>query len=151
MIVKHIGINNVETGINVTIIEPVNLYRCKIGDNSFVGPFVEIQEGAIIGKNCKIQSHTFICEKVMIGNNCFISHGAMFINDTFSGGKPAFGNKDKWKETIIGDNVLIGTNATILPISICNNVVVGAGSVITKDIYEPGIYAGNPGELIKEL
>jgi len=149
VIKKHVDIKNAKIGKNVTIIEPANVYDCEIGDNSFVGPFVEIQEGAVIGKNCKIQSHAFICAKVTIGNDCFISHGAMFVNDTFSDGKPAGGNQEYWKETNIGNNVLIGTNATVLPVSVCSNVVVGAGSVITKDIKEPGIYAGNPGRKIK--
>ncbi|MFH0867533.1 MAG: acyltransferase [Bacteroidota bacterium] len=142
--VRKAGIVKVDFGKNVKVIEPVNLYGCKVGDNTFIGPFVEIQKNVIIGKNCKIQSHSFICELVTIGDNCFISHGAMFINDIFTSGKPAGGDKTKWKSTIIGNNVSIGTNATILPVNICNNVVVGAGSVVTKNITEPGIYAGNP-------
>ena len=149
MINKYVEIKNTNMGDNVTIIEPSNIYGCKIGENTFVGPFVEIQEGVIIGRNCKVQSHAFICEKVTIGNDCFISHGAMFVNDTFSDGKPAGGNKKLWRETTIGNNVLIGTNATILPVSICSNVVIGAGSVITKDIVEPGVYIGNPGKKLK--
>ncbi|MEA3497004.1 MAG: acyltransferase [Bacteroidota bacterium] len=140
----QIGIRNVEFGKNVKVVEPSNLYGCKIGDNTFIGPFVEIQKDVEIGNNCKIQSHSFICELVSIGNNCFISHGAMFINDTFTTGKPAGGNKKLWKHTKIGNNVSIGTNATILPVNICNDVVIGAGSVVTKNILEPGIYIGNP-------
>ncbi len=138
------GIKNVEFGVNVKIVEPVNLYSCKIGDCTFIGPFVEIQKDVIIGNNCKIQSHSFICELVTIGDNCFISHGAMFINDVFEDGKPAGGNTTKWKQTIIGNNVSIGTNATILPVNICDNVVIGAGAVVTKDITEAGTYVGNP-------
>lgn len=137
-------IRDVEFGANVKIVKPVNIYECKIGDNTFIGPFVEIQKGVVVGKNCKIQSHAFICELVTIGNHCFISHGAMFINDTFASGGPAGGKKELWKATIIGNNVSIGTNATILPVTIVDNVVIGAGSVVTKDILEPGIYAGNP-------
>ena len=98
------------------------------------GPFVEIQRNVIIGNRCKIQSHAFICELVTIGNDCIISHGVMFINDKFSTGGPARRNKVLWKSTFIGNHVSIGTNATILPVSICNNVVIGAGSVVTKDI-----------------
>jgi acetyltransferase-like isoleucine patch superfamily enzyme len=109
----------------------------------FIGPFVEIQAGVIIGEKSRIQSHTFICEGVSIGNECFIGHGVMFINDLLLGG-PAHGDKSKWKRTQIGNNVSIGSNATILPVSICNNVVIGAGSVVTKNIYESGIYIGNP-------
>ena len=142
-IVKHSEIRDVRFGENVTVMEPVNLYECKIGDNSFVGPFVEIQRSVEVGSNCKIQSHSFICELVTIGNNCFIGHGVMFINDTMRNG-PANGDKAKWKRTIVGDNVSIGSNATILPVDICNNVVIGAGAVVTKDITEAGTYAGNP-------
>ena len=150
-ILKKSGINNVDFGKNVIVVEPANLYGCKIGDNSFIGPFVEIQKKVIIGKNCKIQSHAFICELVTIGNNCFISHGAMFINDVFNTGGPAGGDITKWKNTVIGNNVSIGTNATVLPVNICDNVVVGAGSVVTKNINESGIYAGNPAKLIRKL
>ena len=142
-------IRNVKFGENVKIVEPLNVYEAEIGDNCFIGPFVEIQKGVKIGYNTKVQSHAFICELVTIGNNCFISHGAMFINDTFALGGPAGGDQTKWKGTTIGNNVSIGTNATILPVKICDNVVVGAGSVVTKNINEPGIYAGNPARKIK--
>ncbi|HKJ80619.1 MAG TPA: acyltransferase [Ignavibacteriaceae bacterium] len=138
------GIVNVSFGSNIKIVNPVNLYGCSIGDNCFIGPFVEIQKDVIIGENCKIQSHAFICELVEIGHDCFISHGVMFINDIFKDGGPAGGDKDKWKPTKIENNVSIGTNSTILPVHITSNVVIGAGSVVTKDILEPGIYAGNP-------
>ena len=147
--IKSSGIRNVTFGEDVTVVEPVNLYECSIGDSCFIGPFVEIQKGVRIGNRCKVQSHAFICELVTIGDDCFISHGAMFINDVFSGGGPARGNKDLWKTTSIGNNVSIGTNATILPITITDNVVVGAGSVVTKDILEAGVYAGNPARRIR--
>lgn len=146
---KLIAITNVLFGSNVTVVEPVNLYGCTIGSDSFIGPFVEIQNGARIGKNCKIQSHTFICDLVSIGDNCFIGHGVMFINDTFSSGRPAKGDRNIYKPTNIGKNVSVGSNATILPVSICNDVVIGAGSVVTKDILQPGIYAGNPSRKIR--
>jgi len=148
---KSIGIRNVNFGDNVTVVEPVNLYECRIGDNSFVGPFTEIQKNVMIGKNCRIQSHAFICELVTIGDNCFISHGVMFINDTFASGGPAGGDKSRWKATRIGNNVSIGTNATILPVNITDGVVIGAGSVVTRDITEPGMYAGNPAKKIRNL
>ena len=148
---KCIGIKSVDFGSNVTIIEPVNLYGCSIGDDSFVGPFVEIQKNTTIGKNTKIQSHSFICELVSIGDECFIGHGVMFINDLFSEGRPANGNKDFWKNTKIGNNVSIGSNATILPVEICDHVVIGAGAVVTKNIVESGVYAGNPAKKIKEI
>lgn len=142
-------IKNVSFGKNVKIVQPVNIYDCFIGDFCFIGPFVEIQKGVKIGNNCKIQSHAFICELVEIGANCFISHGAMFINDLFQGGGPAGGNKNLWKSTTIGNNVSIGTNATILPVTIADNVVIGAGAVVTKDIIESGTYAGNPAKKLK--
>ena len=146
-IIKHSEIRDVIFGENVSVIEPVNLYECKIGDNCFIGPFVEIQKDAEVGSNCKIQSHSFICELVTIGNNCFIGHGVMFINDIMKTG-PANGDRSKWKRTIVGDNVSIGSNATILPVDICNNVVIGAGTVVAKNIDEPGTYAGNPARKI---
>jgi len=151
MDLKSISIKNVDFGSNVTIIEPVLVYGCSIGDDSFVGRFVEIQKNTTIGKNTKIQSHSFICELVSIGNECFIGHGVMFINDLFSEGKPANGNKDFWKNTKIGNNVSIGSNATILPVEICDHVVIGAGAVVTKNIVESGVYVGNPAKKIKEI
>ncbi len=144
------SIINLKYGNNCKIINPVNIYDCVVGDNFFCGPFCEVQSNVKIGNNTKIQSHSFICSLVSIGNNCFIGHGVMFINDTFSDGAPAGGDVNKWKKTNIGNNVSIGSNATILPVNICNNVVIGAGSVVTKDITRPGTYAGNPAKQIKE-
>ncbi len=144
------GIRNVDFGANVRIVQPVNIYQCRIGDNCFVGPFVEIQNDVSIGRFTKVQSHAFICELVTIGDNCFVGHGVVFINDLFSEGGPARGNKALWKKTIIGNNVSIGSNATILPVSICDDVVIGAGSVVTKDITTPGIYAGNPARFLRK-
>lgn len=143
-------IRDVEFGQNVKIVKPVNIYECRIGDNTFIGPFVEIQKDVIIGKNCKIQSHAFICELVTIGDRCFISHGVMFINDTFAIGGPAGGDKELWQTTRVGNYVSIGTNATILPVEITDHVVIGAGSVVTKDIDEPGVYVGNPAKKIRD-
>jgi acetyltransferase-like isoleucine patch superfamily enzyme len=142
------GVVNVSFGENVTIVQPLNLYNCFVGDNCFIGPFVEIQSEVQIGCNTKVQSHTFICSLVTIGNNCFIGHGVMFINDLFSSGAPAQGNKELWMKTSIGNNVSIGSNATILPVKICDNAVIGAGAVVTKDINEPGKYVGNPAKRI---
>ena len=150
VLVKY-QIKDVKFGLNVKIIEPVNLYQCEIGDNTFIGPFVEIQKNARVGRNCKIQSHSFICELVEIADNTFISHGVVFINDKFDKGGPAQGDKKLWKSTNIGNNVSIGSNATILPVSIADNVVIGAGSVVTKSITEPGIYAGNPAKFIRKF
>ena len=148
---KNISIVNANFGENVTIVQPVNIYGCNIGENTFVGPFVEIQKDVNIGKNCKIQSHTFVCELVDIGDNCFVGHGVMFINDLFSEGKPAGGKKEFWKNTKIGNNVSIGSNATILPVEICDNVVIGAGAVVTKNITKAGVYVGNPAKFLREL
>jgi len=147
-IIKKSGIVDVQFGKGVIIVEPVNLYGCKLGDGSFIGPFVEIQKGVVVGDFTKIQSHSFICELVFIGSNCFIGHGVKFINDLFSHGRPASGNRSLWRETRINDNVSIGSNATILPVSICSNVVIGAGSVVVRNINEPGVYAGNPARLL---
>ncbi len=145
-------IRDVDFGKNVKVVEPVNLYECEIGDGCFVGPFVEIQKGVIIGKNTKIQSHSFICELVKIGENCFISHGVKFVNDTFSvKGGPAGGDRNLWKSTTIGNSVSIGTNATILPVEIVDNVVIGAGAVVTKDIKKPGVYVGNPARFLRDI
>ena len=138
-------------GEGVKVVTPVNLYGCTIGNNCFIGPFVEIQKDVSIGDNTKVQSHAFICELVSIGSNCFIGHGVMFINDLFSSGGPAAGDKTKWKSTRIGNHVSLGSNATILPVSICDDVVVGAGAVVTKNITEPGIYAGNPARKIRSI
>ena len=145
------GLVNVKFGENCTVINPANLYGCTLGDDCFVGPFVEIQKDVTIGSRCRIQSHAFICELVTIGDDCFISHGAMFINDLFAIGGPAKGRKDLWASTKIGSRVSIGTNATILPVNICDDVVIGAGAVVTKDITQPGIYVGNPAKLLRPL
>jgi len=102
------------------------------------------RRGASVGARCKIQSHTFICDGVTIGDGVFVGHGVMFVNDTFSTGGPARGRKELWRETAIGNRVSIGSNATILPVKIVDDVVIGAGSVVTKDITTSGTYAGNP-------
>jgi acetyltransferase-like isoleucine patch superfamily enzyme len=150
-ILKKSGVRKVVFGEDVIVVEPVNLYECFIGDHTRIGPFVEIQKGVKIGQYCKIQSHAFICELVEIGDHCFISHGVMFINDTFSIGRPAGGDRNLWRSTVIGNHVSIGSNATILPVKITDNVVIGAGSVVTKDILHPGIYAGNPARKLRAL
>ena len=147
--IKKVGIVDVKFGESVTVVEPANLYGCTIGDGTFVGPFVEIQSGAVIGRRCKIQSHAFVCDLVTIGDDCVISHGVMFINDLFKTGGPANRNRELWASTKIGNHVSIGTNSTILAVTICDHVVIGAGSVVTKDITKPGIYAGNPAKFLR--
>ena len=142
-----IKIVNLKKGKNCKIIEPVNIYGATLGNNVFIGPFVEIQKKVFIDDNTRIQSHSFLCEKVKIGKNCFIGHGTMFINDDFKNGKI---NK-VFKQTSISNNVLIGSNSTILPIKICSKVIIGAGSVVTKNINKSGVYAGNPAKFIRKL
>ncbi|HWB90449.1 MAG TPA: acyltransferase [Puia sp.] len=144
-------IKDVWFGANVKVVQPVNMYGCAIGDDCFIGPFVEIQRSVTIGNRTKVQSHSFLCEQVTIGDDCFIGHGVMFINDLFASGGPARGDKSLWKSTRLGNNVSVGSNATILPVSICDGVVIGAGAVVTRDISEPGIYAGNPARLLRRI
>jgi len=150
-LIQQIGIVDVDFGRRVTITQPLNLYGCRIGDDCFIGPFVEIQKDVVIGNRTRIQSHSFICELVEIGSDCVIAHGVMFINDPYKTGGPAHGRKEEWKTTVIGSHVSIGSNTTLLPVSICDNVVIGAGAVVTKNILEPGIYAGNPTRKLKGL
>jgi acetyltransferase-like isoleucine patch superfamily enzyme len=138
-------------GEGVRVVQPVNLYGCAIGDSSFIGPFVEIQKDVRIGNRCKVQSHAFICEGVTVGDDCFIGHGVMFINDLFQTGGPAGGDKSLWKQTVIGNHVSIGSNATILAVTICDRVVIGAGAVVTKNISKAGIYAGNPARFLRPV
>ena len=125
---------------DVTIIEPVNIYGCEIHQNAFIGPFVEIQKGVSVGVNTRISSHSFVCSDVTIGDNCFIAHGVMFINDKFDA------PLENWvsKKTIIGNNVRIGSNATILPVNIGDGAIIGAGAVVTKDVPANSIAYGNP-------
>lgn len=150
-ILKEIGIRDVSFGERVTVVNPANLYGCAIGDDTFVGPFVEIQRGARVGARCRIQSHAFICDLVTIGDDCFVGHGVMFVNDLFRTGGPARGDKSLWQSTVIGNRVSIGSNATILPVNICDGAVIGAGAVVTRDIQRPGIYAGNPARMLRAL
>lgn len=134
---------------SVQIVEPVNIYGCIIKENCFVGPFVEIQKDVIIEKNCRISSHSFICSHVYIDENTFIGHGVMFTNDIFSDSE----NINSWnaRNTKIGKNVRIGSNVTLLPVSVGDNVIIGAGSVVTKDIPCNCIVYGNPAQIMKQL
>lgn len=150
MITLKSKIRDIKHGRNFKVVEPVNLYECVFGNDVFVGPFVEITKGVEIGDKTRISSHSFICELVTIGHNCFVGHGVMFTNDLFKTGNLG-GSVKNWKQTKIGNNVLIGSNATILPVKICDDVVIGAGSVVTKDINKKGIYAGNPARFLREI
>lgn len=144
-------IRDVTCGDGVRIVEPANVYECTLHDGCFVGPFVEIQRGVVIGARTKIQSHAFVCELVSVGEDCFIGHGVMFVNDLFATGGPAKGRRELWKATRIGNRVSIGSNATVLPVTVCDDVVVGAGAVVTRDIQVPGVYAGNPARLLRRI
>ena len=151
------SLNNVSLGKNTQIFNFVNAYGCSIGDNSKIGAFVEIQKGAFIGKNCKISSHSFICEGVHIEDNVFIGHGVMFTNDLFPKATNADGvqqTEEDWKEieTIVKKGASIGSNATILcGITIGENALIGAGSVVTKDVLPNTVVAGVPAKIIKTL
>lgn len=140
-----------QCGEGVKIVEPANVYECTLGAGCFVGPFSEIQKGVTIGARTRVQSHSFICELVSIGDDCFVGHGVMFINDVFAVGGPARGRQELWKSTHIGNRVSLGSNATIMPVTICDDVVVGAGAVVTRDITEPGFYVGNPARLLRPM
>jgi acetyltransferase-like isoleucine patch superfamily enzyme len=139
--------DDVRLGANVRLSKFINLYGCEIGDETRIGAFVEVQSDAKIGRRCKISSHTFICSGVTIEDEVFIGHGVMFINDTFASGGPARGRKELWCSTTIGNRVSVGSNATILPVKICDDVVIGAGAVVTRDITVSGTYMGNPARM----
>jgi UDP-2-acetamido-3-amino-2,3-dideoxy-glucuronate N-acetyltransferase len=151
------SLNNVEVGENVKIFNFVNAYGCRIGDNSRIGAFVEIQKGATIGKSCKVSSHTFICEGVHIEDNVFIGHGVMFTNDLFPRATRPDGTpqtEEDWKlvETYVKKGASIGSNATILcGVTIGENALVGAGAVVTKDVAPNSVVAGSPAKFFKNI
>jgi len=148
---------NVSVGKGVRFFNFVNAYGCSIDDNSKIGAFVEIQKGATIGKNCKISSHAFICEGVHIEDNVFVGHGVMFTNDLFPRAINPDGSQQTdadWTmvETFIKKGASIGSNATILcGITIGENALIGAGSVVTKDVPANTVVAGDPAKVIKKL
>lgn len=145
------GIRDTRFGKNVTVVEPVNIYGAEIGSETFIGPFAEIQRNVSIGERCRIQSHSFVCELVTIGDDTVVAHGVMFINDLFASGGPARGDQTKWRSTSVGSHVSIGSNATILPVTIVDGCVIGAGAVVSRDCLTKGIYAGNPARLVRRL
>jgi acetyltransferase-like isoleucine patch superfamily enzyme len=123
----------------------VNLYECEIGRDSMIGTFVEIQAGVKIGDRTRVQSHTFVCEMVTIGDDVFVGHGVMFINDTM----PPQPDRDQWRPTAIEDGASIGSNATILPVTVGRDAVVGAGATVTKDVPPGAIVAGCPARILR--
>jgi len=151
------SLNNVKVGENVKIFNFVNAYGCSIDDNTKVGAFVEIQKGVNIGKNCKISSHSFLCEGVNIKDNVFVGHNVTFINDKFPRATNEDGSlqtEEDWGcvTTNIEKGVSIGSSATILcGITISENAIIGAGSVVTKDVPKNVIVAGNPAKIIKYI
>jgi len=140
-------IRDCKIGKNTKIWDFVNLYECEIGDNCMIGPFVEIQKNVKIGNNCRIQSHSFICSLVTIEDNVFIGHGVVFINDLY----PPVRDESKWKKTLVKKGASIGSNATILPVTIGENSIVGAGSVVTRDVPPNVIVAGNPARILRRI
>jgi acetyltransferase-like isoleucine patch superfamily enzyme len=148
---------NVKLGKDVKIFDFVNLYGCEIGDNTKVGAFVEIQKGAKIGKNCKISSHTFICEGVTIEDNVFVGHNVTFINDPYPRATTESGNlqtEDDWVcvPTLVRNGASIGSSATLLSgITVGENAIIGAGSVVTKDVPPNTVVAGNPARVLRRI
>jgi len=148
---------DVKMGQNVRLAQFINLYGCEIGDDTKIGTFVEIQKNAVVGKRCKISSHSFICEGVVIEDNVFIGHGVMFINDSYpraTAGDGKLQTEADWKveRTIIKQGASIGSGATILAnTSVGENAIVGAGSVVTKDVPANAIVAGNPAKILRYI
>ena len=138
-------VSDCKIGEDTKIWNFVNLYGCTIGDECMVGCFVEIQKDVVIGDRTRVQSHSFICEMVEIGSDCFIGHGVKFINDVY----PPQPDRDQWKETRVEDGASIGSNATILPVKIGREAIVGAGAVVTRDVPAGAVVAGNPARFIR--
>jgi UDP-2-acetamido-3-amino-2,3-dideoxy-glucuronate N-acetyltransferase len=127
-------------GVHVWFPELVNLYRCRIGDYTTIGPFVEIQAGVVVGDECKVESHSFLCTGVTLGDEVFIGHGVMTTNDRYA----VIGSACDWAKTVIEDGASIGSGAVLLPVRIGRGAIVGAGAVVTKDVRAGAVVVGNP-------
>ena len=141
-------LNDVETEESTVISPFTNLYKCKLGNNVFIGPFVEIQKGVTVCDNSRISSHSFVCTGVTIGERVFVGHGVKFTNDKYSDSK----DWTKWVRygTVVGDDVRIGSGAVILPgVTIRERAIIGAGAVVTKDVPAGAIVAGNPAKILR--
>jgi acetyltransferase-like isoleucine patch superfamily enzyme len=156
--VKYLCIaDDVKLGKNVKLAKFINLYGCTIGDGTKIGAFVEVQKNAKVGRNCKVSSHTFICEGVTIEDNVFVGHGVTFINDTYpraTNPKGRLQTDADWKvePTLIRNGASIGSNSTILShVTIGKNAMVGAGSVVTRDVPPHAIVAGNPAKILRRF
>lgn len=153
----HCVSDDVKLGAGVRLSQFINLYGCEIGDETKIGAFVEIQKNATVGKRCKISSHTFICEGVVIEDNVFIGHGVMFINDSYPRATTASGGlqtEADWKveRTVVKRGASVGSGVTILSrVSIGENALVGAGSVVTKDVPQNAVVAGNPARILRYM
>ena len=149
--------DDVKLGENVKLSKFINLYGCEIGDNTSIGAFVEVQKNVTVGKNCKVSSHTFICEGVTIEDNVFIGHGVIFINDAYPRSVNEYGRlqtEADWKvePTLVKNGASIGSGCTILAnVTIGENAIVGAGSVVTRDVAPNAIVAGNPSRLLRSI
>ena len=148
---KNSIIKDCKIGKNTRIWNFVNMYGCKVGENSNIGSYVEIQNDVIIGDNVTISSHSFICSLVTIEDNVFIGHSVVTINDLNPPSKKRTGSDKEWKKTLIKKGAIIGSNATLMPVTIGENSVVGAGSVVTKDVPDNCVVVGNPAKIIKRL
>lgn len=137
-------LKNVKVGKGTKIWHYVNAYGCEIGEDSMIGAYTELQDKVKIGNNSRVQSHSFLCALVTIGNHVFVSHGVMTINDV----KPPTDDKTKWKPTLIKDYAIIGSNVTLMPVVVGENALVGAGSVVTKDVPPNMVVIGNPARVI---
>jgi acetyltransferase-like isoleucine patch superfamily enzyme len=148
---------DVRLGKDVRLAKFVNLYGCEVGDETKIGAFVEVQKNARIGRRCKVSSHTFICEGVIVEDNVFIGHGVTFINDSYPRATNAEGSlqtEADWKveRTLVKNGASIGSGSTILAnVTIGENAIVGAGSVVTKDVPPNSIVAGNPARLLRQI